>query len=372
MTTYRYIFADLLTNAILAELPMTGVNFTSVLNAPGTFKGSLLLSGVNASGLNVRNATIPGRSALYIDRDGIIVWGGIIWGRAWNSDTQHLELSGQEFESYFDRRRITTTQVYNATDQFTIVLNLMLGAMATANGDIGIIPPWGQTSGINVNRTYYSYELKSVLAAIQDLSKQGTGATGSYGFDFNIALSYNSDGSISKQLNCYSPMSGIRYSASDPSAPVFEFPSGNILAYDSFEDGSVTANTVYGVGAGSNEGMGLTTSSDATKLAAGWPVLQDSVSYTDVWDSTVLQKLSDGALAAVSTPPTSIRLIAAPYLDPKLGTFNIGDDIRVRITDDNFPSGLDKIYRLVALDVTPGENGPERMTLTLALTTTGQ
>jgi hypothetical protein len=36
------------------------------------------------------------------------------------------------------------------------------------------------------------------------------------------------------------------------------------------------------------------------------------------------------------------------------------------ITDDRFPQGLDQIYRIVGLSVQPGEDGPERVTLTLA------
>jgi len=44
-TTYRYLFADLLTNSIIAELPLTGVAFGSQLNQAGTFQGHVLLSG---------------------------------------------------------------------------------------------------------------------------------------------------------------------------------------------------------------------------------------------------------------------------------------------------------------------------------------
>jgi hypothetical protein len=39
------------------------------------------------------------------------------------------------------------------------------------------------------------------------------------------------------------------------------------------------------------------------------------------------------------------------------------------ITDERFPNGLDEIYRIVGLNVEPGENGPERVTITLTITT---
>ena len=77
-TSYRYLFADLATNAILAELPLTGVNFTQQLNTAGTFTGQLLLSGVNAASLNVLNATLPNKCVIYVDRNGQLIWGGVI------------------------------------------------------------------------------------------------------------------------------------------------------------------------------------------------------------------------------------------------------------------------------------------------------
>ena len=52
-TTYRYLFADLLTNDILAELPLTGVSFTQQLNQAGTLQGHLLLSGMATAEFNV-------------------------------------------------------------------------------------------------------------------------------------------------------------------------------------------------------------------------------------------------------------------------------------------------------------------------------
>ena len=63
----------------------------------------------------------------------------------------------------------------------------------------------------------------------------------------------------------------------------------------------------------------------------------------------------------------TIRAVIPSYIDPIFGTYEIGDDIRVRITDDRFPTGLDTYYRLTAYNVKVGEDGPEEVTLTLAI-----
>jgi len=361
MSNYRYLLADLRTNSVLAELPFTGVNFTQQLNSAGTFSGNILLSGLSSS-FNAADGTIPGRTALYVDRDGVLVWGGIIWSREYNSSSQHLGINAREFESYFERRRITTTQVFTNTDQLVIARALVTASEVPTGGDIGV-QVGSETSGVNVSRTFYNYELKTVYSALLDLSRSTDG------FDFNIEVAYDGGGVPAKTLKLSYPKSGTRYSASNPAALVFEFPAGNVVEYSYPEDGSVAANTIYAIGAGSNEGKLTYTATDATKVAAGWPLLEDSMNYSDITDTTLLTNLATGQVNAVAYPPTTMKIVAPPYVDPTLGTYKIGDDARIRIIDDRFPTGLDAIYRIVSLNVTPGEDGPERVTLTLTLPT---
>lgn len=361
MATYRYLFADVRTNTILAELQLTNVNFTQTLNGAGTFQAALEISGVPIAA-NASNATIPGRCAVYVDRDGVLVWGGIIWSRQYTSNNQHIQITAREFESYFEHRRITTTQVFSNVDQLLIARTLINNAQAATGGDIGV-QVGTETSGVNVSRIYYSYELKSVYQALLDLSRQ------SNGFDFHIAVAYDGAGNPSKTLELEYPQSGTRYSASDPSAITFEFPAGNIVEYVYPEDGSSVANAVYVIGAGSNEGKLIASATSTTQLASGWPLFEDVANYTDVTDTTMLADLAGGQLAAVLYPPTTLTIVAPPSQDPVLGTYRIGDDARIRITDERFPNGLDAVYRIVALSLTAGEDGPERVTLTLSLPT---
>ena len=362
-TTYRYLFADLLTNDILAELPITGVAFTQQLNQAGTFTGHLLISGLDTEKFNVLPATIPGRTALYIDRNGSLVWGGVIWGREYNSAEQIITLTGREFESYFERRRIITTLSFTNADQLAIARGLINAAQAAGSGDIGVIVG-AETSGILVDRVYYDYELKQVYGAIQDLSRQEDG------FDFNIKVEYDAiTNEPLKTLVLGFPRSGVVYSSSSTSAPVFEFPAGNVVEYVYPEDGAIAANTIYALGAGSNEGKQSSTAQNTTLLGEGWPLLEDQANYSDITDQTVLDELAIGQANAVAYPPTTLRLVVPAFENPEFGDYEIGDDCRLRILDNRFPEGLDSIYRIVGLSVEPGEDGPERVTLTLTETT---
>lgn len=360
-TTYRYLLADLLTNEVIAELPFTGVQFTQQLNQAGTLTARLLLSGISADAYNAYDSTVPARNAIYVDRNGILVWGGIIWGRTYNSNSQEITINAREFDSYFERRRINQDIVFTNVDQLQIAQTLVSFAQGQPYGNIGVAIG-AETSGILLSRTYYNYELKTVYGALQDLSRAEDG------FDFNVTVSYNGAGEATKTLTLGYPRIGTTYSEFDPYAIYFELP-GNLLEYEYPEDGSIAANKVYSLGAGSNEGKLISIQTDPTKFADGWALLEEQANYSDVTDQAYLDQLAIGQVNAVSYPPTVIKIVAPAYQAPEFGTYKIGDDARLRITDSFFPNTLDQVYRIVGLNVQPGEDEAERVTITLTKTT---
>jgi len=374
-TQYRYLFADLITNDILAELPLTNVSFTQTLNTPGAFSGTILGSDINETGYDITGSTIPGRTAIYVDRDGVLIWGGIIWLRTWDTDSQHFSFQAREFGSYFERRRITDNfmdgdqaLVYENEDQLFIAQDLLTLAQDLAGGDIGVVVPTN-VSGIDVTRVYYAYEFKDVWGAIKDLSNQQDG------FDFNIDVAYDSNLEPRKYAQTAYPFRGITFNANNADALVFEFP-GNIVAYEWPDDGSVVANKMYGVGPQSNEAKIVAVATAPTdQIAAGYPLLEDTVSYTDQYDPTILYQQTLGEVTAKQVPVVTPKIVIPAYASPVLGSYKTGDECLLRITDDRFPNngsgfGLSQVYRIVAISVQPGEDGPERVTLTLTDPTT--
>lgn len=362
-TTYRYLFVNLSGNEIIAELPLTGVGFTQQLNQAGNFQGHILLSGINTDKFNVDAATTPGKCGIYVDRNGVLVWGGVIWGRTYNSTSQTLTITATEWISYFSHRRVNQTVEFTGIDQLVIAKTLIQDAQAETNGDIGVLyNSEGQTtSGVLIDRVYYNYELKNIYEAIQDLSRQ------SDGFDFHIDIEYdNITGLPAKYFNTYYPRSGLPYTVGDINCPVFEFPAGNVVEYEYPEDGSIVGNRLYALGAGSNEGKLISSAEDTAKFLDGWVLLDTTANYSDITDQTVLDNLAIAQVTAVSYPPTVLKVVVPAYVNPEFGSYEVGDDARIIITDNRFPNTLDAIYRIVGLSVQPGEDGPERVTLTLA------
>lgn len=113
---YRYFTADLLTNAVIMEIPFKGVSYERSIKGAGSFSGRIPVIEETAA-LNLYESTMPGKTALYVVRDNVCVWGGIIWDRSYSAKSRELTVNGSEFTSYFYHRVIwkTFTHDFSAT-----------------------------------------------------------------------------------------------------------------------------------------------------------------------------------------------------------------------------------------------------------------
>lgn len=105
---YRYFVTDLQTNELLAELPFTSVSYSRSLAEAGTFAGDLPVI-KDTYNYNIYENTLPGKTGLYVVRNGICVWGGIIWGRTYSLIDKIVSISAAEFPSYFSHRVVWKT-----------------------------------------------------------------------------------------------------------------------------------------------------------------------------------------------------------------------------------------------------------------------
>ena len=347
-------------STIISELPMTGVNYSSQLNSVGTFQGHVLLSGLNTQNAGIYDGTIPAKTilwVLYTDPITFVttpVWSGVIWAREYDSASQTLGISAQEFISVYNRRRISTTQTYSSfTDPAVIARQLLQYTEALSHGKTGLKYN-NATTAYSTKNVYEGYQLKSVYQAIKDLAARF--------FDFKIAPYF--EPTKGYLYNEFQVGVGTNYNAAY--SPIFQFP-GNVVEYKFPEDGSSAVNKLYGLGYGDNTSAIRATATDPALIGTNgtWPLLEDSASYTDIPDTQLLADLTLGQLNATSYPPTTVEIVIPPYIDPYYTSYAVGDEARVNIQDDFFPGGLNTILRIVAITVNPGETGPSRVTLTL-------
>jgi hypothetical protein len=113
---YRYFAVDLMSNELLAEIPFTEVSYSRSVREAGTFSGSISVTEATLN-LSLYENTLPGKTAVYITRNGVCVWGGIVWTRSYDIVGKTLVVNASEFTSYLYKRIMwkTWTNAYQAS-----------------------------------------------------------------------------------------------------------------------------------------------------------------------------------------------------------------------------------------------------------------
>jgi hypothetical protein len=108
VAVYRYYTADILTNTVIAELDLKDVSYERSIKAAGSFSGKANVL-TNTSAMDLYESTLPGKTAIYILRNGECVWGGPIWSRNYDVYRKELTISAAEWPSYLHHRLIWKT-----------------------------------------------------------------------------------------------------------------------------------------------------------------------------------------------------------------------------------------------------------------------
>lgn len=352
---YRIKFAKLLTDAAIDEFPFTGVSMETRIGAPGAMSGNIpIVIGDKATGARIAAVPASGASAVYVYRNGVPWWGGVLWTKALASDERgnpSVAIGGSTFESYLDRVQLgTDLPALTAVDQLGIARGFIDGMQADPYANIGLTYDSSMASGVIRDRVLYTAASRpSYLKMLTDLAALDSG------FEFVIqVLTDPTTGARTRRLRLGYPTlsSGAGHRLSRP---------GAILSYSWPEDGTRAATSLMATGSSANS----TVHTNAAALAAGYPRLDLTTSYGTITDVPTLEKhaTADLALAAppVVVPAVRVRLDATD-LTPQ----SIGDTVTLAITDELFPNGVSASFRLVGMTIAPGERGkPETCDLIL-------
>lgn len=353
--TYTYLIADLRTGEILDELPLFGVSFDKKLNDTGSFRAQLSVADPEIRLREPRLLTEPGRTAVYVDRDGDLLWGGIVWTSRYSGADAVLELGAADFLSYFEHRLVldpgdlTAPVPFTNTDQLVIARELVGLAQSHPGGDLGVVVAGTASSGVSRTITYAPGDLKPVADALRDL------ANADDGFDFAFDVRYAESGVPERFLRTGFPRLGRA------GAPhVWEY-GANLVDFTWPADAASMATRVLAQG-------GSPVAEDLAARRAGWPLLEVAASQSDVTDPAMLDAQVKGELAARRRPVVLPELTVRADLDPVVGSYSVGDDARIVIDDPYFPGEqLDVTVRVIGLEVTPGDDaGQEQVKLTVA------
>lgn len=354
MATYRYVFADLLSDLTLDEMKVQGVKFDRRIIMPGTFKGILPIT--DSSLADRARRFVEGRTVVHVYR-GRDIWGTyLLWTITPQSGERGqvtLNLQGATLESYLHRREIRQDLSFVQQDQLAIARGLISSMQAAASGDIGLTVDT-TLSGVLRDRPYLRSEAATYGQRLEELANLIDG------FEYTVRTFV--DPSTQQRVRQF--VTGYPTIGQQRVDHVFAKP-GNVISW-SYPGDATRGGTSF-------QTRGDTVEEDVTEdsqplmsnvwnadelLAGGWPLLdvtEDRQSVTDVgtldeWAQSLRERLS----GSVRIPQATVRL----YEDTSWSPNRLGDRVRLTLVDEWWPRKdgaptFSKSWRVVGAEITP-------------------
>lgn len=385
MAEYRVLWADIKTPTdIQGELPVESIFYSKVLNAPGAIGGRMPLDPYGsvlqaptcpilpttwyslikttpavvsvpvvsereriarstAAALFGPSAFGTARTIVYIERDGVILKGGLIWGHVASVEQDQITFQGEGWHSYFRKRTIQNTLTYTTADQDAIARGLIDHAQAYGGGHIGVTTT-ANLHGVTRDRSYPWHEGKNIGQALEQLAAVNNG------FEFDYVSSYDSGGDPQTDFVTRYPTTGRS------TEHVFEL-GVNASLVDYSEDGKSKVNQHRAFGAGFGTEIDIRTAFNSADIVS-YPLLEGTSSHPDVTRPATLTAHAERALTRGQEPSTLITMSVFADAIPTVGSYEVGD--RVRVTADRGYLQLDRAwYRIVAIEVAVDDSGEE-------------
>jgi len=165
--SYKYILTDLLSNKVIAEVPFIGVSYGRAIKASGRFSGSIPIN-AETEHLDLYETTMPGRTGLYVLRNDVCVWGGIIWSRRYDAKSRQLSVDGSEILSYFQHRKIWKT--FNTSYSATLVVPPTVGSDSSVTLNDGATFKFEEGSDVYISFTGDYINLSSFFEVLKNPS----------------------------------------------------------------------------------------------------------------------------------------------------------------------------------------------------------
>lgn len=374
MPAYRYVLCDLLTDRLVAQLPLSGVSFDRRISRTGSLQAQLNATTPQLIGAGKLLFAFAGRAALYAYRDNELWWGGIPWTvtpKQGQRGGVTLDLQAATFDSYAWHRELYADRTYSQVDQGVIIPDLWRTIQAAAPtdangtswagaGNIGVVAA-DQPTGVLRDRTYLVADKAKVGQLVEDLGDVIDGP------EHTIDVYADDQGNRVKRLRIGTPKLGL----TEPRT-VFQRAvrgGGRLLEWSHTAD-AVDSGTVFQTRGDAPDGGGEDpTLSDrlvaSELLASGWPLLDAS---EDRPGTTELDTLNGWAAAMrqqyagqVKTSTYTVQVGTTGWSPNRLG-----DPVRIKLADawHDQPEDADLTVRPVGVKVTAADRGtPETVDL---------
>lgn len=358
MPDYRYIAAHALTGDILHwNLPLTGVECGPELNGPGSLNATL------EPGLEQETAELldPGNTLIYVERNGSLVWGGILWRAEPQGATYPIEAAG--FGSYPHRRydlhgNLDGRGPYIDADPCQIIRDVWTYAQAQPDGDLDVVVDDTKSEATTgTSKTPYTLpktEARNLGEVIEEMADVDDGP------EWTETVTWKSRDSrpTEHRIRLGAPRLGRRRED-------ITFTSGINIATtpQAVQDADSYAQTVVGLGSGT----GSKRLHVVDTVRNGRLRLEHLLETSEKDTTKLLPRVRKERRARQSLTEIT-ELDVRDHPDAPVGSWAIGDDVLVRLHEQHIE--YEGWHRITGWTLRPpsGEE-PERITLTLERTT---
>lgn len=325
-TVYTTLVGD---DVPIEGLPAEIIKYGYRLNAPGSASFRLASDHETCT----PEVIFPRKHEIVVTRNREIVWRGpVLTANETDSQTgRFVEFAALGLAWYPRTWHVdgATVGQQAATDQFTVVANLIDHHQNKAGGDHGIDTTQIGTSGVQREGLIFPvWEGKEIGDAIAQLAARDEG------FDYDIVPA-------TRELRLHYPRRGRR-------RPDVVFDARNIRHFGRTIDGTQQRSAVLGFGAGEGQDM-VRRSRQSSSAVAEYLLSHGVLTDKEVSVASTLQEKVDRELETVADPE-EILSITVGTTDPPLFSYEEGDEVRVEW--DSAYRTVKSFQRLVGRDVT--------------------
>lgn len=353
----RFVVGDLLTGDRIQIVPVLSGSWSDVLNRAGDIQCMVTLRDPAVRRLGLAQSASVGKAFVAALDGDTVLQAGPVWRHSYDSNDEHLTITGAGMWSYFDHRVLLPTGETNPSDAAT---DTRYTNVVTDPDDPGY--PWAvdtRKSLQGIARAYVEqakawphgnvpvnlpaeipgtderWEKGSNLAFVGPRLSELTNVLDGPDIRFAPRLSTDRQ-SIEWDMLIGTPTQPQLYSAQDAIFNVgLSKSSISNLRYE--VDGTRLATRAYATGGRGTDTTLVSVATDATLTDAGYPVLNtvDS-SHSTVSESAVLDGYAMEATLRGRVPITSMSFDHDLTQRPFLEAFNVGDFASVRVKNSPY------------------------------------
>jgi hypothetical protein len=331
----------------LDDIPLYGVNFDNKLSDNGTFTGTCRLDDERKPGRNILDATLPGRTLLVPELEGVPLSAFIIWARTYQAAGRTLQFYGETLESYPKQRINATSRTFTNVDKRNIFIALWNSIQADPRGNVHVTIPGNFATQIPTTKVYNSYEFDNMGKLLDDL------ASDEDSFDFRIQVGKSPAGTYKFTMLIGYPSLGLR--PAESGNLVFGFP-GAVTQFWVPENASAGVTSLIGIGKGDGPAQLSTRADNATLLNAGYPIIEDTYSIKDEGVKATLGSRTRAEMRRRTVPVSVPTIEVDPQKDPVFGSWSLGDYATFDLQDPRYPDGARTSQRIIQWSYTPSQS----------------